>query len=156
MTAVMDALQGFGVSTTHYLQTNYQDAQGLFLWVSWAADLRNTFFIFFPLWFHLRASVGIKLIWVAVIGDWLNLVFKWWVYFNYFFWSKCKFSIKLKTESLFVSSSSGSYSGRGPTGGSMRRLTIPTLPVLTLSSTPWPARPDQVRHNHSRVCCVKE
>lgn len=75
--AVMDALQGFGVSSTHYLQTHYKDAQGLFLWVSWAADLRNTFFIFFPLWFHLRASVGIKLIWVAVIGDWLNLVFKW-------------------------------------------------------------------------------
>lgn len=75
--SVMDALQGFGVSSTNYLQTNYQDAQGLFLWVSWAADLRNTFFIFFPLWFHLRASVGIKLIWVAVIGDWLNLVFKW-------------------------------------------------------------------------------
>ncbi|XP_051927489.1 LOW QUALITY PROTEIN: glucose-6-phosphatase catalytic subunit 1 [Hippocampus zosterae] len=75
--AVMDDMQGFGVSSTRYLQTNYQDAQGLFLWVSWAADLRNTFFIFFPLWFHLRPSVGIKLIWVAVIGDWLNLVFKW-------------------------------------------------------------------------------
>ncbi|XP_055006186.1 glucose-6-phosphatase catalytic subunit 1 [Boleophthalmus pectinirostris] len=74
---VMDALQGFGITSTHYLQTNYEDAQGLFLWVSWAADLRNTFFIFFPLWIHLRASVGIKLIWVAVIGDWLNLVFKW-------------------------------------------------------------------------------
>ncbi|XP_061562096.1 LOW QUALITY PROTEIN: glucose-6-phosphatase catalytic subunit 1-like [Phycodurus eques] len=74
---IMDTMQGFGVSSTRYLQTNYQDAQGLFLWVSWAADLRNTFFIFFPLWFHLRSSVGIKLIWVAVIGDWLNLVFKW-------------------------------------------------------------------------------
>uniref|UniRef100_A0A3P8WHC8 Glucose-6-phosphatase n=1 Tax=Cynoglossus semilaevis TaxID=244447 RepID=A0A3P8WHC8_CYNSE len=76
-TAGLSLLDGFGVSSTNYLQTNYQDAQGLFLWVSWAADLRNTFFIFFPLWFHLRASVGIKLIWVAVIGDWLNLVFKW-------------------------------------------------------------------------------
>ncbi|XP_034050458.1 glucose-6-phosphatase [Thalassophryne amazonica] len=75
--AVMDTLQGFGVTTTQYLQTNYKDAQSLFIWVSWAADLRNTFFIFFPLFFHLRASVGIKLIWVAVIGDWLNLVFKW-------------------------------------------------------------------------------
>uniref|UniRef100_A0A4W6BIU7 Glucose-6-phosphatase catalytic subunit 1 n=1 Tax=Lates calcarifer TaxID=8187 RepID=A0A4W6BIU7_LATCA len=61
----MDAVQGFGGEHHPYLQTNYQDAQGLFLWVSWAADLRNTFFIFFPLWFHLRASV-----------DWLNLVFK--------------------------------------------------------------------------------
>ncbi|XP_004086877.1 glucose-6-phosphatase [Oryzias latipes] len=75
--AVMDAVQGFGVDSTHYLQTNYGDTQGLFLWVSWAADLRNTFFIFFPIWVHLKASVAIKLIWVAVIGDWLNLVFKW-------------------------------------------------------------------------------
>ncbi|KAF7666175.1 hypothetical protein LDENG_00117660 [Lucifuga dentata] len=77
LNAIMDGMQGLGVSITHYLQTNYKDAQDLFLWVSWAADLRNTFFIFFPLWFHLRPSVGIKLIWVAVIGDWLNLVFKW-------------------------------------------------------------------------------
>ncbi|KAG5854946.1 hypothetical protein ANANG_G00043470 [Anguilla anguilla] len=73
----MDAMHGFGVSSTHYLQTHYKDAQGWFLFVSFAADLRNTFFVFFPIWFHLRESVGIKLIWVAVIGDWLNLVFKW-------------------------------------------------------------------------------
>lgn len=78
MDAVMDTLHGFGVSSTQYLQTHYKDAQGWFLFVSFAADLRNTFFIFFPIWFHLKESVGIKLIWVAVIGDWLNLVFKWW------------------------------------------------------------------------------
>ncbi|XP_018597651.1 glucose-6-phosphatase catalytic subunit 1 [Scleropages formosus] len=77
MTAVMDAMHGFGVSSTEYLQTHYRDAQGWFLFVSFAADLRNTFFVFFPIWFHLKDSVGIKLIWVAVIGDWLNLVFKW-------------------------------------------------------------------------------
>ncbi|XP_028331448.1 glucose-6-phosphatase catalytic subunit 1 [Gouania willdenowi] len=77
LSGMMDLVQALGVSSTHYLQTHYSQAQGLFLWVSWAADLRNTFFIFFPLWFHLRPSVGIKLIWVAVIGDWLNLVFKW-------------------------------------------------------------------------------
>ncbi|XP_061087033.1 glucose-6-phosphatase catalytic subunit 1-like isoform X2 [Conger conger] len=73
----MDALHNFGVTSTHYLQTHYKDAQSWFLFVSFAADLRNTFFVFFPIWFHLRESVGIKLIWVAVIGDWLNLVFKW-------------------------------------------------------------------------------
>ncbi|KAG7492354.1 hypothetical protein MATL_G00013420 [Megalops atlanticus] len=75
--AAMDAMHGFGVSSTRYLQTHYKDAQGWFLFVSFAADLRNTFFVFFPIWFHLRESVGVKLIWVAVIGDWLNLVFKW-------------------------------------------------------------------------------
>lgn len=82
MNTLMDAMHGYGVSSTQYLQTHYKDAQGWFLFVSFAADLRNTFFIFFPIWFHLRASVGIKLIWVAVIGDWLNLVFKWYGIMN--------------------------------------------------------------------------
>lgn len=77
MNTMMDAMHDYGVTATQYLQTNYKDAQDWFLFVSFAADLRNTFFIFFPIWFHLRASVGIKLIWVAVVGDWLNLVFKW-------------------------------------------------------------------------------
>ncbi|XP_066554748.1 glucose-6-phosphatase catalytic subunit 1-like [Amia ocellicauda] len=77
MEAGMDAVHGYGVSTVEYLQTHYRGAQSWFLFISFAADLRNTFFVFFPVWFHLCESVGIKLVWTAVIGDWLNLVFKW-------------------------------------------------------------------------------
>uniref|UniRef100_A0A8C8IXH7 glucose-6-phosphatase n=1 Tax=Oncorhynchus tshawytscha TaxID=74940 RepID=A0A8C8IXH7_ONCTS len=44
---------------------------------STVADLHTTFFCFFPSWFYLRRDVGVKLIWVAAIGDWLNLVLKW-------------------------------------------------------------------------------
>nr|AFH41335.1 glucose-6-phosphatase [Acipenser baerii] len=77
MDAGMDLLHSSGVSMVQYLQTHYRDSQSWFLFVSFAADLRNTFFVFFPIWFHLSESVGVKLIWVAVIGDWLNLVFKW-------------------------------------------------------------------------------
>ncbi|XP_071247250.1 glucose-6-phosphatase catalytic subunit 1-like [Salvelinus alpinus] len=42
---------------------------------STVADLHTTF-CFFPGWFYLRRDVGVKLIWVAAIGDWLNLVLK--------------------------------------------------------------------------------
>nr|XP_006638246.1 PREDICTED: glucose-6-phosphatase isoform X1 [Lepisosteus oculatus] len=77
MDAGMDLVHDYGVGAVQYLQTHYRDAQGWFLLVSFIADLRNTFFILFPIWFHLRESVGVKLIWVAVVGDWLNLVFKW-------------------------------------------------------------------------------
>ncbi|XP_067397507.1 glucose-6-phosphatase catalytic subunit 1-like [Emydura macquarii macquarii] len=73
----MDLIHSSGVQMTHYLQENYQSSQAWFLFISFAADLRNTFFILFPIWFHLCEGVGVKLIWVAVIGDWLNLVFKW-------------------------------------------------------------------------------
>ncbi|XP_032628628.1 glucose-6-phosphatase catalytic subunit 1-like isoform X2 [Chelonoidis abingdonii] len=73
----MDLLHSAGVQVVQYLQENYQGSQDWFLFISFAADLRNTFFILFPIWFYLCEAVGVKLIWVAVIGDWLNLVFKW-------------------------------------------------------------------------------
>lgn len=72
----MNALHAFGIQSTHYLQVNYQDSQDWFILVSMIADLRNAFYVLFPIWFHLQEAVGIKLLWVAVIGDWLNLVFK--------------------------------------------------------------------------------
>lgn len=75
----MNVLHDFGIQSTHYLQVNYQNSQDWFILVSVIADLRNAFYVLFPIWFHLREAVGIKLLWVAVIGDWLNLVFKWWV-----------------------------------------------------------------------------
>ncbi|XP_019361093.1 PREDICTED: glucose-6-phosphatase-like [Gavialis gangeticus] len=73
----MDHLHSFGVQMTLYLQKNYQSSQDWFLFISFAADLKTTFFIFFPICFHLCEPVGIRLLWVAVVGDWLNLVFKW-------------------------------------------------------------------------------
>ncbi|XP_077171767.1 glucose-6-phosphatase catalytic subunit 1-like [Paroedura picta] len=73
----MDLLHHAGVQATCCLQENLADFRDWFLFVSAAADLRTTFFVFFPICFHLKEAVGIRLIWVAVIGDWLNLVFKW-------------------------------------------------------------------------------
>ncbi|XP_048470758.1 glucose-6-phosphatase catalytic subunit 1 isoform X2 [Rhincodon typus] len=77
MDAGMDLLHSSGIELVRYLQMNYRDSQSWFTFISLAADLRNTFFVFFPIWFHLCEAVGVKLIWVAVIGDWLNLIFKW-------------------------------------------------------------------------------
>ncbi|XP_066444290.1 glucose-6-phosphatase catalytic subunit 1-like [Eleutherodactylus coqui] len=73
----MDLLHAAGISIVRYLQENFMTFQDWFIFVSHAAELRNTFHILFPIWFHLSESVGIKLIWVAVVGDWLNLVLKW-------------------------------------------------------------------------------
>nr|XP_009913332.1 PREDICTED: glucose-6-phosphatase-like [Haliaeetus albicilla] len=77
MEAGMNLLHDMGIQATHWLQEHFQGSQDWFLFISFAADLRNTFFVLFPIWFHFSKSVGIRLIWVAVIGDWLNLVFKW-------------------------------------------------------------------------------
>uniref|UniRef100_A0A8C1UZ89 Glucose-6-phosphatase catalytic subunit 1 n=1 Tax=Cyprinus carpio TaxID=7962 RepID=A0A8C1UZ89_CYPCA len=73
----MEVLYGYGISSTLYLQMHYGHAQRWFTFVSTMADLRTTFLYFFPIWFHLQSAVGVKLVWVAVVGDWLNLVLKW-------------------------------------------------------------------------------
>ncbi|MBN3323516.1 G6PC phosphatase, partial [Atractosteus spatula] len=73
----MDLLHSAGVNLTAHLQAHYRGYEGLFNLASSVADLHTPFFVFFPVWFHLRREAGIKLIWVAVIGDWLNLVLKW-------------------------------------------------------------------------------
>ncbi|XP_074748360.1 glucose-6-phosphatase catalytic subunit 1 isoform X1 [Strix uralensis] len=77
MEAATNLLHDTGVQVTRWLQQHFQGSQDWFLFISFAADLRNAFFVLFPIWFHFSESVGIRLIWVAVIGDWLNLVFKW-------------------------------------------------------------------------------
>ncbi|XP_071584794.1 glucose-6-phosphatase catalytic subunit 1 isoform X1 [Heliangelus exortis] len=77
MEANMDLLHDAGIRATHWLQESFQGSQEWFLFISFAADLRNAFFVLFPIWFHCSEAVGVRLIWVAVIGDWLNLIFKW-------------------------------------------------------------------------------
>ncbi|NWY70490.1 G6PC phosphatase, partial [Erithacus rubecula] len=77
METSMNLLHDAGIQTTHWLQQRFQGSQDWFLFISYAADLRNAFYVLFPIWFHFSEAVGIRLIWVAVIGDWLNLVFKW-------------------------------------------------------------------------------
>ncbi|KAI1896518.1 hypothetical protein AGOR_G00095600 [Albula goreensis] len=73
----MDLLHSIGIDVAVYLQAQGHDYENWFQLASTVADLHTTFFILFPIWFHLWREVGIKLIWVAVIGDWLNLVLKW-------------------------------------------------------------------------------
>ncbi|KAM9716678.1 glucose-6-phosphatase catalytic subunit 1-like [Menidia menidia] len=73
----MDLLHSRGVDLAVHLQTRYSRYEGLFGLASAMADLHTAFFSLFPIWFHLRRETGLRLIWVAVIGDWLNLVLKW-------------------------------------------------------------------------------
>ncbi|XP_061665963.1 glucose-6-phosphatase a, catalytic subunit, tandem duplicate 1 isoform X2 [Syngnathoides biaculeatus] len=73
----MDLVHSWGVDLVQHLQTKYSSYEGLFSLASTVADLHTTFFFFFPIWFHVRRDTALQLIWVAVIGDWINLVLKW-------------------------------------------------------------------------------
>ncbi|XP_034049645.1 glucose-6-phosphatase a, catalytic subunit, tandem duplicate 1 [Thalassophryne amazonica] len=74
---MMDLLHSWGIELAVHLQTEYSRYEDWFNLASTVADLHTTFFWLFPIWFYLRRDSGLRLIWVAVIGDWLNLVLKW-------------------------------------------------------------------------------
>nr|XP_046259214.1 glucose-6-phosphatase 2-like [Scatophagus argus] len=73
----MDFVYSSGVLVIQHLQNNYREYHDFLSFMSSVGDPRNIFSVYFPLWFHLSHEVGTKMIWVAVIGDWLNLIFKW-------------------------------------------------------------------------------
>ncbi|NXS10938.1 G6PC2 phosphatase, partial [Neodrepanis coruscans] len=73
----MDLLHSNGVLIIQHLQRDYRAYQDFLNFMSYVGDPRNIFSIYFPLWFQLNQVVGTKMIWVAVIGDWFNLIFKW-------------------------------------------------------------------------------
>uniref|UniRef100_G1K933 Glucose-6-phosphatase 2 n=1 Tax=Anolis carolinensis TaxID=28377 RepID=G1K933_ANOCA len=73
----MDLLHSNGVLIIQHLQKDYRSYQSFLNFMSHVGDPRNIFSIYFPLWFQLNRVVGTKMIWVAVIGDWFNLIFKW-------------------------------------------------------------------------------
>ncbi|PNI86264.1 G6PC2 isoform 3 [Pan troglodytes] len=73
----MDFLHRNGVLIIQHLQKDYRAYYTFLNFMSNVGDPRNIFFIYFPLWFQFNQTVGTKMIWVAVIGDWLNLIFKW-------------------------------------------------------------------------------
>lgn len=73
----MDYVYSSGVLVIQHLQNNYRDCHDFLNFMSTVGDPRNIFSVYFPLWFHLSHNIGTKMIWVAVFGDWLNLILKW-------------------------------------------------------------------------------
>ncbi len=73
----MELVYSSGVLVIQHLQNNYREYHDFLNFMSTVGDPRNIFSVYFPLWFHLSHNVGTKMIWVAVIGDWFNLIFKW-------------------------------------------------------------------------------
>ncbi|KPP73475.1 glucose-6-phosphatase 2-like [Scleropages formosus] len=73
----MDFIHSSEVLVIQYLQSTCRDYQAFFSFMSSVGDPRNILSFYFPLCFQVSHVVGIKMLWVAVIGDWFNLIFKW-------------------------------------------------------------------------------
>ncbi|XP_071394201.1 glucose-6-phosphatase 2-like [Centroberyx affinis] len=82
----MDVVYSSGVLVIQHLQNHYREYHDFLNFMSTVGDPRNIFSVYFPLWFHLSHTVRTKMIWVAVFGDWFNLIFKWILFGHWPYW----------------------------------------------------------------------
>lgn len=73
----MEVLHGEGVRFIIYLQNAFSGFTNEMLFLSRVGDPRNSFFIYFPVAYNLDKVVGLMVLWVAVMSEWLNLILKW-------------------------------------------------------------------------------
>ena len=74
----MDALFDEGVHFIVHLQKSWAGWEREMLLLSKIGDPRNSFLIYFPLFYHWNHNLGVSVLWTAVISEWLNLILKWW------------------------------------------------------------------------------
>ncbi|GFN94622.1 glucose-6-phosphatase [Plakobranchus ocellatus] len=67
----------WGISLIEDIQARFQDYSGFMVFLSHVGDPRFAFTIYFPVAFVLHRSVGTRVLWAAVISEWLNAVLKW-------------------------------------------------------------------------------
>ncbi|XP_022787197.1 glucose-6-phosphatase 3-like [Stylophora pistillata] len=73
----MDVVYDSGINFIIYLQKYCTNRQKEMLFLSKVGDPRNSFLIYFPVAFHLNHSLGVSVLWTAVLSEWLNLILKW-------------------------------------------------------------------------------
>uniref|UniRef100_A0A8C8SHU4 Glucose-6-phosphatase 3 n=1 Tax=Pelusios castaneus TaxID=367368 RepID=A0A8C8SHU4_9SAUR len=84
--ATMEVLYSSGVVFAEMLQTGPPWLEQFWLWVTFLADPKCVFIIFFPLAYFLEQKVGVAVLWIGIIAEWLNIVSKWLLFGERPFW----------------------------------------------------------------------
>lgn len=74
----MDIFYPSGVQFAETLQGALPGLEDFWLWVTFFGDPKCVFIIYFPLaYFLLDKKIGLTVLWLGIISEWLNLTSKW-------------------------------------------------------------------------------
>ncbi|XP_041029284.1 glucose-6-phosphatase 3 [Carcharodon carcharias] len=83
---MMEPLYIHGVRVAESLQQTLGGYEKVLLWMSGVGDPRSSFFIYFPVTFFLSRKIGISVLWITILAEWLNLTCKWLLFGERPFW----------------------------------------------------------------------
>lgn len=73
----MESTLGAGIAMAEALQNQLPWLENVWLWVTFLGDPKSLFLFYFPAAYYASRRVGIAVLWISLITEWLNLVFKW-------------------------------------------------------------------------------
>uniref|UniRef100_A0A3Q3XQJ0 Glucose-6-phosphatase 3 n=1 Tax=Mola mola TaxID=94237 RepID=A0A3Q3XQJ0_MOLML len=82
----MEAVYTQGIWMAESLQQKTSNHRNLWLTITLFGDPKAAFLLVFPFTYFISRPTGVKVLWVAAISEWLNLVFKWMLFGERPFW----------------------------------------------------------------------
>ncbi|EPY88886.1 glucose-6-phosphatase 3 [Camelus ferus] len=82
----MESTLNAGIAMAEALQNQLPWLENVWLWVTFLGDPKNLFLFYFPAAYYSSRRVGIAVLWISLITEWLNLVFKWLLFGDRPFW----------------------------------------------------------------------
>uniref|UniRef100_A0A6I8NZ30 Glucose-6-phosphatase catalytic subunit 3 n=1 Tax=Ornithorhynchus anatinus TaxID=9258 RepID=A0A6I8NZ30_ORNAN len=73
----METAHGAGIAVAEALQNGLPWLEGAWLGVTYLGDPKCAFLVYFPAVYYAERRVGLALLWMALVSEWLNLIFKW-------------------------------------------------------------------------------
>lgn len=73
----MESTLGAGIAMAEALQNQLPWLEKVWLWVTFLGDPKSLFLFYFPAAYYASRRLGIAVLWISLITEWLNLVFKW-------------------------------------------------------------------------------
>ncbi|XP_023377341.1 glucose-6-phosphatase 3 isoform X2 [Pteropus medius] len=82
----MESTLGAGIAMAEALQNQLPWLEKVWLWVTFLGDPKSLFLFYFPAAYYASRRVGVAVLWISLITEWLNLVFKWFLFGDRPFW----------------------------------------------------------------------
>ncbi|XP_017731514.1 glucose-6-phosphatase 3 isoform X4 [Rhinopithecus roxellana] len=82
----MESTLGAGIVIAEALQNQLAWLENVWLWVTFLGDPKILFLFYFPAAYYASRRVGIAVLWISLITEWLNLIFKWFLFGDRPFW----------------------------------------------------------------------
>nr|XP_042138823.1 glucose-6-phosphatase 3 isoform X2 [Peromyscus maniculatus bairdii] len=134
-----------GIAMAEALQNRLPGLENMWLWVTFLGDPKNLFIFFFPAAYYASRRLGISVLWITFITEWLNLIFKWFLFGHRPFWWVHESGYSSQTPIQVHQFPSSCESGPGSPSGHCMVTGAALWPIMTAISSQVASR--------SHRCC---